>query len=290
MSRQPPASSVDAPSQPAPAHAIQQYPASLNFARSSRGPDSRLQRLDKLAALALVCLAATLGLGDIAQVSPIATLLGNTVRALLPLVIFLALLTSVTARRWPRFPACLALPSAAWLAVLVASALTAASRQTEAIDALVRPASGALLVWTVYEVCRSYRRWRLVLEALALGGFATAVIAVAEAVRVPLVEAWPASVHNGPIPIGDVPRVAATLSHPNAAAMFLELALPLLIALAWTASPMWRTPLTLTALATLLAIALTFSRAGLVATFAAIGVLAWIAARHRAHSTCWFSA
>jgi O-antigen ligase len=66
--------------------------------------------------------------------------------------------------------------------------------------------------------------------------------------------------------------------------MFLELALPLLIALAWIATPRWRAPLTLAALATLLAIAVTFSRAGLVAAVAAIGVLAWVATRHRART------
>src|SRR5262249_51731545 len=42
--------------------------------------------------------------------------------------------------------------------------------------------------------------------------------------------------------------------------------------------------LTLMALATLVAIALTFSRAGLIAAVAAMGVLAWVAARRRAGS------
>jgi len=119
----------------------------------------------------------------------------------------------------------------------------------------------------------------MVLQALALGGFATALIAVAEAVRVPLVDAWLASVHDGSIPIGDVPRALATLSHPNEAAMFLELTLPILVACAWTATPRWRPPLTLAAAGTLLAIALTFSRAGIVAALVSIGLLAGLCIR-----------
>ena len=195
-----------------------------------------------------MCLAATLGLGDIAQVSPITALLLNTVRGLPPLVITLALLTAAAQHRWPRFPGSLALPCAAWLGVLVVSALAAATHQAEAIDSLARPASGALLAWAVSAVCRTQRRWRLVLQALALGGFAIAFIAVAEALRIPLVGDWLASVHDGAVPIGDVPRAAATLSHPNEAAMLLELTLPLLVACAWTAAPRWRPPLTLAAL------------------------------------------
>ena len=232
-----------------------------------------------------MCLAATLGLGDIAQVSPITALLLNTVRGLPPLVITLALLTAAAQHRWPRFPGSLALPCAAWLGVLVVSALAAAAHQAEAIDSLARPASGALLAWAVSAVCRTQRRWRLVLQTLALGGFAIAFIAVAEALRIPLVDDWLASVHDGAVPIGDVPRAAATLSHPNEAAMLLELTLPLLVACAWTAAPRWRPPLTLAALGTFLAIVLTFSRAGSIAAIVSLGLLAglcvWRSSRTR---------
>jgi O-antigen ligase len=77
-----------------------------------------------------------------------------------------------------------------------------------------------------------------------------------------------------------VPRVAATLSHPNEAAMLLELTLPLLLAWAWTTPGRpQRLALSAAAAATLLALVLTFSRAGLLSAFAAMAILAACAAR-----------
>jgi O-antigen ligase len=235
--------------------------------------------MDRLAWLALLCLAATAGLGDIAEFSPLATLVLNSVHLLLPLAIVLALGSAARNRRWPRFPSATALPSAVWLTVLVASAIDVRQFQTEAIAALARPASGLLLAWAVCDVCRTLARWRCLMQALALGGLTIASIAIVEATRVQPFTTWIAAVHDGEIPIGDVPRVAATLSHPNEAAMYLELCLPLLIAAAWTAASRWRGPLALGSLGALLAIAVTFSRAGIVAAVAALGVLGWIGIR-----------
>ncbi|HEY2594685.1 MAG TPA: O-antigen ligase family protein [Chloroflexota bacterium] len=235
--------------------------------------------MDRLAWLTLLCLAATAGLGDIAEFNPVATLVLNTVHALLPLAIVLALCSAVRNRRWPRFPSALALPSAVWLTVLVASAINAAQFQAEAIAALARPASGLLLAWAVCDICGTQTRWRSLIQALALGGLAIASIAIVEATRVQPLATWIAAVHDGEIPIGDVPRVAATLSHPNEAAMYLELCLPLLIASAWTAASRWRVPLALGSLGALLAIAVTFSRAGIVAAVAALAVLGWVGIR-----------
>jgi O-antigen ligase len=230
-------------------------------------------RLDRLSTWALICLAATLGLGDIAQVSPPTTLALAAVRALLPIVILLAFGSALRTRAWSRLPSSIALPMAVWFALLVVSALSASTYQREAIAALERPAGGALLVWAVCMTCTTRRRWRQVLLALALGGLGIALIAVAEAARVPNVAGWLDAVHDGSIPIGDIPRVAATLSHPNEAAMLLELALPLLIACAWAAESRWRVPLALGSLAILLAIGLTFSRAGMISALAALGLL-----------------
>jgi O-antigen ligase len=242
-------------------------------ARSERTPPSE-QRPHRAAALVLVGLAATLGLGDIAQVNPVSAVVVNAIRALVPLMLGLVLFAALRRRRWPRIPRPFALTSAAWLAVLAVSAVSAPTHQGDAIASLARPASGLLLAWAVYEICVTQRQWLRVVHALALGGFAIAVVAILEASRIPLVTSMLADLHDGSIPIGDVPRVAATLSHPNEAAMLLELTLPLLLAWAWTASPRLRRPLTLAALITLLAIALTFSRAGLIATAVALGLLA----------------
>ena len=236
-------------------------------------PRHALQRLDHLTVFALMCLAASLGLGDIARVSPATSLILDAVHALLPVVILLAFFSALRTRAWSRSPRTIAIPIAVWFSLLVASALTASTYRTEAIASLQRPVGGALLAWTVCVTCNTEHRWRRVLQALAFGGLGLALIAVAEAARIPTVVDWLAAVHDGSIPIGDIPRVAATLSHPNETAMLLELALPLLIACAWAAGARWRLPLAVGALVVLLAIGLTFSRAGFVSALAALGVL-----------------
>jgi O-antigen ligase len=248
---------------------------------------------DRCAWLSLVCLAAAVGLGDIAPINVYMAALLDGIHALLPLVILLAvagtILRAVFAkqprpRRWPHFRKALVLPSGTWLAVLGVSALSAAEFQSQALTALVQPASGLLLAWAVANICRSYHRWRRLVLALALGGLGVAFVALAEATRIQPIHAWITTAHNGEIPIGDVPRVAATLSHPNEAAMLLELTLPLLVACAWTASPRWRWVVSMAVLGTLLAIALTFSRAGIAATGAALGVLGLLAIRRGART------
>ncbi|HLZ28224.1 MAG TPA: O-antigen ligase family protein [Chloroflexota bacterium] len=230
--------------------------------------------LDRLAFVTLLVLALCVGLGDIASVTSIDAVLFTGVRGLLPLGIALALLATLLGRRWPAFPSRLARPAVAWLGVLVVSAAFAPSNRLEAVASLERPASGALLAWAVYEVCRTRARWRLLARATALSGLAIALAGLAEASGMPAAHAWLAALHDGSVPIGDVPRIASTLSHPNEAAMLLELSLPLLVAWAWTASRQWRVPLALAALSTLVAMVLTFSRAGVVAGMAGLAVMA----------------
>src|SRR2546422_58188 len=105
------------------------------------------------------------------------------------------------------------------------------------------------------------------------------VVGLVEASGAPLVGGWIAVLHDGPIPIGDVPRITSTLSHPNEAAMLLELSLPLLVAWAWTAPQPWRTLLSMAVPGVLLGIVLTFSRAGVAAALAALAVMAGVSSR-----------
>jgi O-antigen ligase len=230
--------------------------------------------LDRVAFGSLVLLALCVGLGDIAQVTSFGMVLLDGVRGLLPLVIGLSLLATLMKGRRPAFPGRLAVPAAAWLLVLVVSAAVAPSNRLEALASLERPASGALLAWAVYELCRSRARWRLLAQAAALSGLAVALVGLAEASGIPTVRDWLAALHDGAVPIGDVPRVASTLSHPNEAAMLLELSLPLLVAWAWTAPRPWRALLALGALSDLVAMVLTFSRAGVVAGMAGLAIMA----------------
>ena len=233
--------------------------------------------LDRLAFAMLVLLAVSLGLGDIAQVTTLASLLLNGVRSLLPLAVGLTVLAAlVDHHRWPVLPRRVTLPLAAWLVVLLLSAALAPTNRAEALATLERPTASALLAWSTYALCATRCRWLLLARAVALGGLAIALIGVAEAMDTPPIQAWLASVHDGRIPIGDVPRIASTLSHPNVAAILLELSLPLLIAWIWTAARPWRALLAIGALGNLVAMVLTFSRAGIVAGLAALAVMAGV--------------
>ena len=230
--------------------------------------------LDRVAFGTVMVLALCVGLGDISQVTSFDAVLLASVRGLLPLAIGLTLAATLLKRRMPAFPSRLARPVVAWLAVLVASSALAPSNRFDALATLERPASGALLAWATYDLCRTRARWRRLAQAAALGGLAIALVGLAEASGIPAVQTWLAGLHDGSVPIGDVPRIASTLSHPNEAAMLLELSLPLLVAWAWTAPRPWPVPLALGALTTLVALVLTFSRAGMVAGMAGLAILA----------------
>jgi O-antigen ligase len=237
--------------------------------------------LERLGQLSLIALALCVGLGDIADHTPGTTLVLSAVHALPLVAVAVALLAAIQSRRWPRFPAPLAVPLAVWLAVLVLSAAFAPSHHAEALATLARPVSGALLAWAVADLCRRRQAWLRLLFALTLGGLGVAAMALAEASGAPPVGDLLGAIRDGEIPIGDVPRVAATLSHPNEAALLLELTLPFVVAAAWLANPRWRVPLSIAAMAVMLAIVLTFSRAGIVTALLVLGLLGALAARRR---------
>ncbi|MBV8719945.1 MAG: O-antigen ligase family protein [Chloroflexi bacterium] len=238
-------------------------------------------RLLVLPQLALCVLAASIGFGDIAQTNPFTTGVLSGVHALLPLAVALTVASAALTRQWPRYPAALAIPTGIWLTVLVASAVLAPSHRSDALATLDRPFSSVLLACAVIFVCHDGSVWVRVLQALALGGLGIAIIGLAEASGAqPVLDALGA-LHDGAIPIGDIPRVAATLSHPNETAMLLELCLPLLIAWAWTARDRLRLPLMLACIATLACIVLTFSRAGTATALLCLALLALVALRYR---------
>src|SRR5260370_42140085 len=126
--------------------------------------------VDRAAFGALLLLALSLGFGDITQGAAL-----DLVRALVPVAISLALFAAIKAGCWPAFPRQLAWPMAALLTVLLLSAALAQSHNTEAIAALERPASGALVAWAVYAICHTPERWRHLATAFAIGGFGVAL-------------------------------------------------------------------------------------------------------------------
>jgi O-antigen ligase/polysaccharide polymerase Wzy-like membrane protein len=233
--------------------------------------------LQRTAQSALVTLAVCVGFGDIARVNPVASALLTGVYALLWLALGLGLLVTMTSRRRSLLAREIALPLGVWLLVQVASAAIAPSHRADALATLGRAASGALLLVAVVATSQPRSAWLRLGKALALGSLLVASIALAEATGNPVVLGALAALRDGAIPIGDVPRVAATLSHPNATAMLLELGFPLLIAWAWTSSGQRRVLVMLAAVATLGAIVLTFSRAGIATALFSLGLLVAIA-------------
>src|SRR5438094_5301175 len=227
---------------------------------------------DRAAFATLLLVALSFGFGDITQGAAL-----HVVRALVPVGITLTLWATIRAGQWPSFPRRLARPMAGLLTVLLLSAALAPTHNAEAIAALERPASGALLAWAVYSICYTPDRWRRLGSAFALGGFGVALIGLAEASGLPSVVEWLSSLHAGSVPIGDVPRITSTLSHPNVAAILLEVTLPLLVAWAWTSTPRWRVPLGLSVVACLIALVLTFSRAGIVAALVGLAIIVGLA-------------
>jgi putative inorganic carbon (HCO3(-)) transporter len=227
--------------------------------------------LDRLALGSLVLLGATIGLGDLGQASLVSVALRSIVRGLLPLALALTLVAFVVAwlRRqpWPAAfpPRQVSLALLLWLLVLLVSAVMAPSHQAATLAALSRPLSGVLLLWSVTLLATTPARWMAIARGLAVGGMLVAMVGLAEASGSSVVLSVLSGLHDGPVPLGDVPRIASTLSHPNVAAIVLELTLPFVGAWAVTTRGWLRAVMALAAGGVLLALVQTFSRAGVVA-------------------------
>lgn len=199
------------------------------------------------------------------------------------------LLSLLAARRRPRFPSGLALPAALWLGLIAVSAWAAPNHAAEAIRFSLRTGLALLAGWAVYDLIvtasRPARRWRLIAQALALAGMLVAMIGLLEAGQHPAVLAWLRPFKGAPTRVGDILRLSSTLPYATIAAMVMEMTLPLALAWALTARRRWaQALLALGLLAGLAALALTLTRAGVLALLAALGlmtILGWRWGRRR---------
>jgi len=222
-----------------------------------------------LAATLLLCLV--FGAGDVSDPTLLAAL-----RWLLWCAIAFGILHAVVTRIYP--PRALALPLVIWLGLLASSALAAPLHRDNALNALARPLSGALLAWAVIATASTRRHWQVLCAALALGGTGVALLGLAELSGVVSL----AALHDTAVPIADVPRLSSLLSHPNVAASVLELTLPLLVALTLSVPRAWRPIVAAFLVAHLAALLLTFSRAGILAAGVALLIFAALAIRQHA--------
>ncbi len=85
------------------------------------------------------------------------------------------------ARRWPRRPSSIGLPLAAWLVVLLVSALLAPIYQTQALAFVRDMLLGVVFGWAVYDLARTPSRQVLLARALAVSGMGVACFGLAEA-------------------------------------------------------------------------------------------------------------
>ncbi len=229
--------------------------------------------LAALGAIVLLCLS--FGFGDVSDQRLVLSL-----RVVLWCALAFGLVLAVRLHAWP--PLAVAAPALIWLAVLTGSALAAPEHRDAALATLMRPLTGLLLATSVYAVAASRTRWLTVNMALAAGGVLIAVLGLADVIGVVPVRQWLATLHDGQVPIADVPRLASALSHPNVAASVLELTVPLTFAAAVSAPRHWRPLIAGLLLLHLAALTLTFSRAAVLGAVIGLGVLLAIAARRGA--------
>ncbi len=196
----------------------------------------------------------------------------------------------VACKRRPRVPRGLAPPLALWLAVILTAALAAPLHRSEALKFTARTTMGVLVGWAAFDMvggnAPSPRRWRRLVQCLALAGVMAATVALVEALQVNAVTMWLASFRGGPTRVGDLLRVSSMLGYATIAALVLEMTFPLLLAWALTTERRWVRGVLLTAAAgQLLALALTLTRAavlGLMAGLAMLAVGAWRQGRREA--------
>lgn len=236
--------------------------------------------LNRLAFAAFVLLALVF---PFERIEPVLVLAGlekiTTVELPMRVGTALWLLSLLAARRRPRLPAGLTLPAVLWLGLMAVSAGFAPQYAAEAIRFSLRMGLALLAGWALFDLIvaapHPAPRWRLLAQALALAGVAVAVIGLLEASQHPIVLAWLRPFKGAPTRVGDILRLSSTLPYATIAAIVLEMTLPLVLAWVLTAGRRWaQALLALGLLAGLAALALTLTRAGVLALLAALGLLA----------------
>ena len=199
----------------------------------------------------------------------------TTLRLVLLLTLGFWVVSLVASRRRPHLPRHIALPTGLWLALLFVSAVLAPSYQQRALVFVRDIVLGAAFGWAVYDLATTPARQVGLARGFAMTGMGVALLGLAEAADVPLVRDWLVGFRYVPaFNVGEVPRVASTLTHPNIAAMVLVLVVPL--QLAWLASTTktWaRAALGLGLIAELVTLVLTISRAGVLALEIVLGLV-----------------
>ncbi|MCW5848718.1 MAG: O-antigen ligase family protein [Anaerolineae bacterium] len=199
----------------------------------------------------------------------------GTVLALLVLTLWLAHL--VVARRRPRPSAPLTVSLGLFLAMALLAACLAPSDRLESVKFVVRLGLGAGACLAVADqAATATRRTRLIQVMVSAAGL-VGLLGLAEYAGLPLALALLDQFKLAPTHVGEAVRISATFAYPTITSMYLELVIPLAVALLWLAVRGRRRGaafgwVLMLALITE-AMILTFTRTGLVAAAAALLVL-----------------
>jgi len=246
--------------------------------------------VDRVALGLVVLAAATLGFD---RLDPSLGLTADLRLTNLRLVATLALIAGALAcvvqpRRlaWPTLPRGVAWLTLAWVACLGASATLAPTYQTQALAFVRDLVFGMCFGWAVFVVARSATRLTLIARAFAACVIAVAAIGLLEAANLPIVDQFVQGFRSqSTFSVGELPRIASTLPHPNIAAMLFGLALPLQVVWIATTRRLWiRIALALGAAIELAALVLTVSRAGILVTEVVLACMLVLAIRRRQYA------
>ena len=241
-------------------------------------------RLEQAAVLAGIVAAASVGFERLDPSLPLTIDFRLTnLRLVLVLTLALWLLARGFARRAPVAPRVVLIPATAWLAWMVISAALAPTHQTQTLAFVRDLVTGALFGLAIYDLSRnSVRNQLLLTQTLAISGVCVAVLGLLEAGNIDGVTTFLAGFRYQPtFSVGDVARISSTLPHPNVAAIFVGLTLPLILAWTVTTRSVWlRGGLAVAGSAMLAALVLTISRAGILVMeltlVGLLGIALWI--------------
>jgi O-antigen ligase len=163
------------------------------------------------------------------------------------------------------------------LLIVLLSALLAPDFGDEALKAAARFAAGVYLLVLMRSVAGSGRRTAGLLWAVVLGGGLSALIGLAEAVDWSMVDRYLTAFKVAPTRVAGDVRVSGTFQYATIAAMYLEMVIPLALALAATSRRTWQRGLALgVAMVSTIVVTLTLTRAGVLTLALMFGfVLAW---------------
>jgi hypothetical protein len=229
----------------------------------------------------LVCLALTLAFEPVQPVWATPWLELNHLKLLVAACGLLWAGELASRRRLPRVWRCsrpTVLAAAGFLVIATLSALLAGGLRSEALKFVGRFASGLFVLVLTLEVVTTPARLRRLVWAVIVGAGLSACLGLGEAAGWAVLDPLLAAFKTAPTLVGGDLRVSASLQYATIAAMFFELAAPLALVAAATASSRLAQGLAIAIAAACSAVVvLTLTRAGIAVLVVVFGLLLGLA-------------